>query len=601
MGVTFECDYPEEARTRRIVSTSAMPEGLTPAEIDAFVVAAMANGDDLYHLDEGALAGLDADLVVTQDLCAVCAVDVSVVDDALAHLGCTAEVLTIDPYTLDEVFASIETLGKATGHEGEADRPGAVPAAAAGRAVRRWSVSRRKPRVMFLEWTDPPFAPGHWIPEMVEARRRRSRCWARQARSRGASRGTTCTRPGPTWWSSRRAATTARAASRSPTTWWRAACCRPAYRSTPSTPTPPGPGPAPGWSTVSRSWPGSCTPDEVLTGDGLRYRQGQWPHDRAPAQGRRAHGATRGAPAGVRRPDGARARQAAGRPVGRVGADRGPAAHGRAAVPDPGRAQGRGDEVRPGAVGARGRAAGRAGGALPRAPDGAPGLGAADARGHGLRGDRGRARPGLARPAGPDGREGGRRRVDRPGAPRALARRPRGGGQGAVPRRRRRAARRPAADRAGGEGDGAGLPRHRHQAAGRGGPGPRGRRARLPPRGRGPGGVRRGLPRRPRDRGARRRRGRRHRAGQRVDGVERLAGLDHREGHPRGARPLRPAAGPVPVRRPRAHRHAARRPAPRELPDPAERRRQPGPAGRARLRRRRPPPRAGRCRPRWAG
>ena len=124
-----------------------------------------------------------------------------------------------------------------------------------------------------------------------------------------------------------------------------------------------------------------------------------------------------------------------------------------------------------------------------------------------------------------------------------------------------------------------------------GGPGPRGRRARLPPRGRGPGGVRRGLPRRPRDRGARRRRGRRHRAGQRVDGVERLAGLDHREGHPRGARPLRPAAGPVPVRRPRAHRHAARRPAPRELPDPAERRRQPGPAGRARLRRRGPPPR----------
>ena len=117
VGVTFECDYPEEARTRRIVSTSAMPEGLTPAEIDAFVVEAMRRGDDLYHLDEGALAGLDADLVVTQDLCAVCAVDVSVVGDALAHLGCTAEVLTIDPYTLEDVLASIETLGKATGHE----------------------------------------------------------------------------------------------------------------------------------------------------------------------------------------------------------------------------------------------------------------------------------------------------------------------------------------------------------------------------------------------------------------------------------------------------------------------------------------------------
>ena len=168
VGVTFECDYPEEARTRRIVSTSAMPEGLDPAAIDAFVVEAMARGDDLYHLDEGALAGLDADLVVTQDLCAVCAVDVSVVDDALAYLGCTAEVLTIDPYTLDEVLASIVTLGRATGHEDEAER---LVAAHRQRldAVRRETADRPRPRVMFLEWTDPPFAPGHWIPEMVEA------------------------------------------------------------------------------------------------------------------------------------------------------------------------------------------------------------------------------------------------------------------------------------------------------------------------------------------------------------------------------------------------------------------------------------------------
>jgi iron complex transport system substrate-binding protein len=79
VGVTFECDHPEEARTRTIVSTSAMPEGLSSKEIDDFVTAAMHRGDDLYHLDEGALSGLDADLVVTQDLCAVCAVDVSVV------------------------------------------------------------------------------------------------------------------------------------------------------------------------------------------------------------------------------------------------------------------------------------------------------------------------------------------------------------------------------------------------------------------------------------------------------------------------------------------------------------------------------------------
>jgi iron complex transport system substrate-binding protein len=168
VGVSFECDFPPEARTRAIVSTSAMPTGLTPAEIDAFVVAAMARGDDLYHLDAGALSGLDADMVVTQDLCAVCAVDVSVVDEALAHLGCTAEVLTIDPHTLDEVFESILTLGAATGHLDEATR--LVDDQRARLSVVRRSVAGRgRPRVMFLEWTDPPFAPGHWIPEMISA------------------------------------------------------------------------------------------------------------------------------------------------------------------------------------------------------------------------------------------------------------------------------------------------------------------------------------------------------------------------------------------------------------------------------------------------
>jgi iron complex transport system substrate-binding protein len=167
VGVTFECDFPPQARERRIVSTSAMPDGLTPAEIDGFVTTAMARGDDLYHLDEGALAGLDADLVVTQDLCAVCAVDVTVVDDALAHLGCSAEVLTVDPHTLEDVLGSIVTIGRATGHADDAERLVAEQRARLGAAWRH-SLGRRCPRVMFLEWTDPPFAPGHWIPEMIE-------------------------------------------------------------------------------------------------------------------------------------------------------------------------------------------------------------------------------------------------------------------------------------------------------------------------------------------------------------------------------------------------------------------------------------------------
>ena len=164
VGVTFECDHPPEALSRTIVSTSAMPHGLTPAEIDAYVADAMRRGEDLYHLDEGALVGLEADLVVTQDLCAVCAVDVSVVSDALDYLGCTAQVLTIDPHTVDEVLASYVTLGEATGHPEEAR------ALAAEQRARLDAIQPidRRPRVMFLEWTDPPFAPGHWVPEMID-------------------------------------------------------------------------------------------------------------------------------------------------------------------------------------------------------------------------------------------------------------------------------------------------------------------------------------------------------------------------------------------------------------------------------------------------
>ena len=168
VGVTFECDFPPEARSRRIVSTSSLPEGLAPAEIDAAVAERMAAGEDLYKLDAGALSDLDADLVVTQDLCAVCAVDVSVVDDALAHLGCRAEVLTLDPMTLDEVLASVETLGKATGTEEAAT---ALVRSLRGRldAVRAAVAGRDPVPVMVLEWTDPPFTPGHWVPDMVTA------------------------------------------------------------------------------------------------------------------------------------------------------------------------------------------------------------------------------------------------------------------------------------------------------------------------------------------------------------------------------------------------------------------------------------------------
>ena len=168
VGVTFECDFPPEARSKRIVSTSALPEGLTPAEIDAVVKQRMAAGEDLYRLDRNAFADIDPTLVVTQDLCAVCAVDVTKVDDAVAYLGCHAEILTLDPMTLDEVIDSVRLVGDLTGTAAEAavimqecrDRLAAV-------AVKLDGVTPR-PTVL-LEWTDPAFTDGHWVPDMIAA------------------------------------------------------------------------------------------------------------------------------------------------------------------------------------------------------------------------------------------------------------------------------------------------------------------------------------------------------------------------------------------------------------------------------------------------
>jgi iron complex transport system substrate-binding protein len=186
VGVTFECDFPPEARSKRIVSTSALPEGLTPGEIDAVVKQRLAAGEDLYHLDRGAFADIDPTLVVTQDLCAVCAVDVTKVDDAVAYLGCHAEILTLDPMTLSEVIDSVRLIGEATGTADAAavvmaecrDRLAAVAAKLAGATARP---------TLLLEWTDPAFTDGHWVPDMIAAAGGRSMLGRPGHNSQGAT------------------------------------------------------------------------------------------------------------------------------------------------------------------------------------------------------------------------------------------------------------------------------------------------------------------------------------------------------------------------------------------------------------------------------
>ncbi len=168
VGVTFECDYPPVARTKPVVSDTSLPPDLSPAEIDRLVSERADAHASIYTLDEGALRRLDPDVVITQDLCAVCAIDVADVSDALEHLGCRAEVVTLDPRRLDDVLASIGVVGSATGHDAEAR---GVVAALRDRLaqVADAVASRDRPRTFVLEWTDPPYNAGHWIPDMVTA------------------------------------------------------------------------------------------------------------------------------------------------------------------------------------------------------------------------------------------------------------------------------------------------------------------------------------------------------------------------------------------------------------------------------------------------
>jgi len=169
VGVTFECDHPASARTDKVVVVGGRDtRGMTPAEIDTYVKDRMAAGDDLYTLHADALAGLDPDLILTQDLCRVCALPSGHVTDALNHLGCRADVLTLDPYTVDDVLDTIHAVGTRTGVseraallvDGLRARLRAVAA-----AVR----DRPRPRVAVVEWVDPPFTAGHWVPGLVRA------------------------------------------------------------------------------------------------------------------------------------------------------------------------------------------------------------------------------------------------------------------------------------------------------------------------------------------------------------------------------------------------------------------------------------------------
>src|ERR1700722_3466499 len=168
-GVTFECDEPPAARTDKVVVVGGRDtSGMTPGDIDRYVRAQLAAGQDLYTLHARALAGLAPDLILTQDLCRVCALPSGQVNDALTYLGCRADVLTLDPHSLDEVLDTILVVGQRTGGAARAERLVGELRARLARVAASVAGAGRA-RVAVVEWVDPPFSAGHWVPDLVAA------------------------------------------------------------------------------------------------------------------------------------------------------------------------------------------------------------------------------------------------------------------------------------------------------------------------------------------------------------------------------------------------------------------------------------------------
>lgn len=167
VGVSHECDFPPEAKTKTCVVRSRLPEGLSPAETDRLVREHVERGESIYAVDAKLLEELRPDLVITQDLCHVCAATPEELGAALAQMKKQPEVLSLDPLDLGDVWRDILWIGEATGRRARAQEL----VERIGRRLAEVEIdaaySGRRPRTVVLEWLQPFYVGGHWVPEMV--------------------------------------------------------------------------------------------------------------------------------------------------------------------------------------------------------------------------------------------------------------------------------------------------------------------------------------------------------------------------------------------------------------------------------------------------
>ena len=168
VGVSHECDFPPQARTKRVVIHSRIPRDASPSEMDRLVSEHVSRGESLYCVDAEALEQLAPDLIITQDLCHVCAASPDDLAAALARFENRPEVLCLNPEDLGDVWRDILWIGEETYRGRAAEKLLEQIGKRLGRLENAIARTSKRPRVVFLEWLQPFYVGGHWVPEMVQ-------------------------------------------------------------------------------------------------------------------------------------------------------------------------------------------------------------------------------------------------------------------------------------------------------------------------------------------------------------------------------------------------------------------------------------------------